>query len=171
VGVDYRAMTVIGVPFDWDHFFEDYTEDRVVCSHPETDGVRFCPICGARDDERVVKTKKTRVRKPFLKMAPFDGFSDPRDLDADELDDFQHDTYRLKIGKVEVCNIGDSESPDLVLGVQIHQTDSSNGGRDLCPSTEWARVKDKSDFACDELERLGFDRKKTQCWTVLSCSY
>ena len=171
MGVDYRAKTVIGVPFEWDHFFEEYEEERVICNHPEAEGVRFCPVCGARHDQRVEKVKKTRVRKPFLMLSPFDRFSDPLDIDEDELHEFKSDTWGMKIGRAEVIDLGDYENHDYVLGVQIHRTDSSNGGREMYPSTEWERVKDKGDFAGDVLEGMGFDRSKMMCWTVLDCSY
>lgn len=171
MGVSYRAKTIIGVPFDWDHFFEDYTEDVTVCSHPEAEGVRFCPVCGARTDQRVKKVKKVRVRKPFLTMAPFTNFSDPLDLDEDSLHDFKNDTWGMKIDRAEVHNIGDYESPVLVIGVQIGKTDSSNGGSNWSPSRPWENAKDRGDFAGDAIEDLGFDRTMMMCWTVLDCSY
>lgn len=168
MGVDYRAQTVIGVPLDWDHFFEEYEAQHVICPHEEAKGNRFCPVCGAREDERVKKVTKTRVRKPFLGMDPFN-FSDPLDIDEGELHDFQHDTWRVKIGRVEIISL--REDGPTVLGVVLHKTDSSNGGSEWCPSTPWEDVKDKVEFACDGLEDLGFDRTKVQCWTHLDCSY
>jgi hypothetical protein len=173
VGVDYRAKTIVGVPFEWDHFFEDYTEDRVVCSHPEAEGVRFCPVCGTRADQKVKQVPRKRVRKPFIGVGPFAHFSDPLNIRDDEYEAFFEDLWGMKIGKVKVINLGSYEHADLILGIEIGSTDSSRGHGDdgYAPSMEWERAKDLGDFACEQLEELGFDPKKVRQWTFLYCSY
>lgn len=54
MGLDYSAVTVIGVSFSMpDRLIQTVTQDS--CEHPEREGHAFCPVCGTK------VTTKTRT--------------------------------------------------------------------------------------------------------------
>lgn len=75
MGIDYRAKTFLSVVFTVGDFINIEERRVVLCAHPEAAGVRFCPVCGLIEGQRV-RTERFETPVAAIKhLSPFDEMS------------------------------------------------------------------------------------------------
>lgn len=177
MGTDYRARTLLVVPFTEDDFLETTTEEvtKVKCAHQEAQGNTYCPVCGTHKSKRVVtKTVTTlQAKEPVKDLWPFNEI-EPENGPGWLQEFLREDPYaesRLK-GNVKIMYTGDSYSGITYwLGFQVAQTDSNRwgGGGDII-DVGWDQLQAQVEAFGKTLAELGIHDRRPILKAILAAS-
>jgi hypothetical protein len=159
MGVSYNAVLYLGITVTWADFLETQATPVVICTHPEAEGQRFCPECGAKADER---TQVVELEVPRERFREKWSHLDPQDEDyEDTLDDFKHDWGSVRLDQLALYEHPEAEEEgDLLLAAVLGCASTPWLGNEGCVTKTRAEFDTEVNQALADFKKWGFDPTK-----------